>query len=61
LKSFLLPVDAGREVQVDLAEALDLVAFGHDDVFAVAGIVVDRVSRTAGGVVGSHLGLRGGR
>jgi len=31
-------------IQVLLAEALDLEAFGHDDVFAVGGIVVDRVS-----------------
>ena len=52
--------DSGREVQVLLAEALDLEALGHDDVFAVGRIVVDRVSLAARGVVGPRLGLSGG-
>src|SRR4051812_5306573 len=28
--------DPGREIQIDLAEALDLIAFGYHDIFAVA-------------------------
>ena len=40
--------DRGREVQVLLAEALDLEALRHDDVFAVAGVVVDCFSGTGG-------------
>src|SRR5690348_12783291 len=37
--------DPGREIQIDLAEALDLIAFGYQDIFAVTRVVEHRFAR----------------
>src|SRR5919204_141220 len=49
--------DRDREVQVLLAESLDLEAVGQDNVFAVAGIVVDDVCLAGSGRVSARLRL----
>ena len=47
--------DRDREVQIDLAESLDLIALRYHDVFAVAGVVVDNVCLASRRRVGSRL------